>query len=190
MSSQWNERNEQGNDKSVDRDREREFCTGIDMSRDDTRGIPDNAFEGIRAVQVRRLEPVCKVKMQQNESSVRNSELAEEKLLASLMEKWTWPQRKHGMQAEDFDMNTSALEDEECQTRAATQKFVCSSIKKTLTQVTEAKQIKTYSTSQSGATDTGKWNSSHLMQSQSDVTVVKHVIAPVEPRISRGNAIL
>jgi hypothetical protein len=35
------------------------------------------------------------VKMQQHESSTRNSELAEETLLASLVEKWTWPQRKH-----------------------------------------------------------------------------------------------
>jgi hypothetical protein len=85
------------------------------MSRDDNRGTP-----GIRAVQVRRLEPLCKVKMQQNESSVRNSELAEETLLASLVEKWTWPQRKHGMQAEEFDMSTSELVDEECQTRLAT----------------------------------------------------------------------
>jgi hypothetical protein len=152
MSSQWNERNEDHNDRRVDRDREIEFHTGIDMSRDNNRGIP-----GIRAVQVRRVEPVCgKVKMQQNESSARNSELAEETLLASLVEKWTWPHRKHGMQAEDFDMNTSELVDEECQTSAATLEFVCSSIKKTLTQDTEAKQIKTYSTSQSGATDTGK----------------------------------
>ena len=60
------------------------------------------------------------------------------------------------MQAEEFDMNTSELVDEECQPRAATQEFVCRSIKKTLTRDTEAKQIKAYSTSQSGATDTDK----------------------------------